>query len=460
MNSILDRLDLSDKNCFYCDVRIEDVEQTQIVYRDGQLENFGLRPSIGAFIRVFNRGRWFYQSTTQLDQIDLLIDGLIAQSHRLPPASNSPSDRILKRFARGIKPYQEKKLIEDSTSLRKVSAAQKRELCESYISIAAKEPLIRQCLIHYNDLAKRKYFLSSKGASYAFDYQQMGLRVGYTLKEGQSLFDDRYQISSNHFKSLRGHQADAEKSVQESKAFLKAPVIEPGAYTMILDRDPVGIFAHESFGHKSEADFMMGDDHALSEWRIGSKVASEAVSIVDDGTREGSSGYCPWDDEGMPAQKNYLIEKGILKGRLHSQSTAMELDEDATGNGRAQDFEFEPIVRMTSTFIEPGSLTFEELVSKVKDGIYIKEVRSGMGMSTFTMVPSRCYRIENGKITTPVRVNVISGSVFETLNQVEACSKDFELSSSAFGGCGKGEQWPLPVAFGGPHILVHGMNAS
>jgi TldD protein len=221
-----------------------------------------------------------------------------------------------------------------------------------------------------------------------------------------------------------------------------------------MDSEVVGVFAHESFGHKSEADFMLGDENAKDNWKIGERVGNECLSIVDYGAQVGSSGYCPIDDEGTPVKKTYLINNGLLAGRLHSIATSQALDEEPTGNGRAKDFEFEPIVRMTNTYVEPGELTFEELISKVKLGIYALDMNHGSGLSTFTIAPRRCYMIRDGKIAEPVRVSVMSGSVFDALNMIEGCTKDFKLESMAFGGCGKMEQWPLPVGFGGPQVLI------
>lgn len=123
-------------------------------------------------------------------------------------------------------------------------------------------------------------------------------------------------------------------------------------------------------------------------------------------------------------------------------------------------FEFEPIVRMTSTYIEGGNVSFNELLKRAEGGIYFYNFKHGSGGSTFTIAPNRAYRIKDGKIAEPVRVSVLSGSVFETLKMIEACGDDFHLESSAFGGCGKMEQSPLPVADGGPSILVSGMQVS
>lgn len=177
------------------------------------------------------------------------------------------------------------------------------------------------------------------------------------------------------------------------------------------------------------------------------------LNIVDDGTVIGN-GYTPYDDEGTKGKKTYIIKNGKLTGRLHSAVTSAALEEPLTGNARAVNFEFEPIVRMTTTYIEKGSRPLKDIISEIDNGIYVETVKHGSGMSTFTMAPARAYKIENGKITTPVKVSVITGSVFETLAEVDAVSEEFELMSFVGGGCGKMEQYPLPVGFGGPYTRV------
>ena len=134
--------------------------------------------------------------------------------------------------------------------------------------------------------------------------------------------------------------------------------------------------------------------------------------------------------------------------------TGTHLEEGLTGNARAMNFEFEPIVRMTTTYIEKGNRPLKEIVAEIEKGIYIEDIKHGSGMSTFTIAPSRAYMIENGKITTPVKISVVTGNVFETLGEVDALSEEFELLSFVGGGCGKMEQWPLPVGFGGPYTRV------
>ncbi|MGN1234782.1 MAG: metallopeptidase TldD-related protein, partial [Christensenellaceae bacterium] len=139
-------------------------------------------------------------------------------------------------------------------------------------------------------------------------------------------------------------------------------------------------------------------------------------------------------------------------------STAAALDESLTGNARAISCDYEPIVRMTNTVIKGGESTVEELVAGIKHGYYVKDIKHGSGMSTFTIAPGLAYEIVDGKIGDPVKIAVVTGNVFETLGLIDGIANDETILSFVTGGCGKMEQYPLPVGFGGPHIRVSKMN--
>ena len=207
-----------------------------------------------------------------------------------------------------------------------------------------------------------------------------------------------------------------------------------------------------------KADFMLGDETMKKEWALGTKVGADILSIYDSGIDFGS-GYTPYDDdEGTKATKTYLIKNGVLSGRLHSVSTAADLDESPTGNARAISCDYEPIVRMTNTVIDAGDKTKEELFAGIQHGYYIKTLKHGSGMSTFTIAPSLAYEIVDGKVGDPVKIAVITGNVFETLDLIDGLSDHAEMFSFVTGGCGKMEQYPLPVGFGGPYVSIAKMN--
>ncbi len=263
-----------------------------------------------------------------------------------------------------------------------------------------------------------------------------------------------WQEGDTDFNSLKTKTESAENEFKEQVEFMRNSVpVEEGDYPVVLSPLAAGIFAHESFGHKSESDFMLSDESMKKEWELGKQVGSPILTISECGEIPGT-GYTPYDDDGTKARKNYLIKDGMLAGRLHSAVTAASLDEGVTGNARAVDCTYEPLVRMTTTYIEAGKENFESLIAPIKKGYYIKTIKHGSGMSTFTIAPSVSYEIIDGKLGRPVQISVITGNVFETLGLIDGLSDTIELKSFVSGGCGKMEQFPLPVGFGGPYVRV------
>ncbi len=449
LSKYFQNLDLKNLNVEFCDVRIEWNRSTSIRYIDGDLNACVERPSLGAFIRIFNKGRWNFLSTTHLQNLNNIIKQFAIDCRTKP---QGPSV---------FKPPVEVNSFHGMCSVEQdfyaLSLSEKKSNLSSYLELTQSIPNLKNQRVIYSDHQKRKAYISSVGTSFEFDFSQGGVFIEITIGNGQNNFEDYLGISSDQFGQLKNRQIDFINYFQESQKFINASAVTPGKYRVVFCPDVTGTFTHELFGHKSEADFMLGDPEAIKLWKIGKIVAPDHLSIVDSGLHFGTSGYSPIDDEGQLATKTYLIKNGILTGRLHSSETSQVLNENMTGNARAKDFEYEPIVRMTSTYIENGETSFSELLKKCDDGLYFKGYRHGSGGSTFTIAPVRTYEIKNGVLGKPLRASAISGSLFKTMECIEAVGNNFKLVSSAFGGCGKMEQWPLSVASGGPSILVSEM---
>lgn len=448
---LVDELSNVKLDCEFWDVRIEDVVETQITSDQNEIISSAVNPSVGAFIRVRKNGFWLYQSTTRLQDIKNILLGL--------SKTDTPQGKSSVKYQH---PYHEPfiKIQNSDRKFSDISIDEKTAVMLSYSALILKQPHVNSVRVRYKDIYKVKSYLNSVGTQFEFDFNQGGMNFLVSLKKDQNIFDDYKGIYGAHFSELAHQKEKLIEYFTESQAFLDAPAVEPGKYKVLMDFNVTGVFTHESFGHKSEADHMLGDESALEEWRIGKKIGADCLTIVDQGNFENTSGYCPIDDEGIPCQKNYLIKNGVLAGRLHSVETAHTLNEKPTGNGRAMNFEFEPIVRMTSTYIEAGTDSLETLIQKSTGALLVEGHKHGSGLSTFTIAPNRGYIIQSGGHRKPVRVAVISGSVFETLKNIEAVSSEIRIDSGAVGGCGKGEQFPLPVAYGGPYILIKEMQVS
>lgn len=435
------------KKGFYSDVRIEEVYETMISYTLGNLDESKVRRYKAAFIRVFDGALWYYSATSDIDQLQSEINQLYQAAK---PNANIKNHPVVKAF----EIHQAKHLRFDKHSISKTPKEAKEALLNSFFPILNAHDTVKMWKATYIDAKKTITLYTSKGTHLTYDTQRCGFSIRLSFSEGEKKFSENYQQASDSFSRLQKDSTPLKDYLIKCEDFLRhaTPVI-PGKYTVILSPQAAGVFAHESFGHKSESDFMVGDEAMKKEWALGKKVGSDILSIVDSGSESGS-GYAPYDDEGTKARETYLIKNGILTGRLHSASTAALLQEEVTGNARAINFEYEPIVRMTTTYIKPGNKTQQELIAAVENGYLIETIKHGSGLSTFTIAPSLAYRIEGGKVTDPVSISVISGTVFETLSEIDGVSDKLELLSFVTGGCGKMEQYPLPVGFGGPYVRV------
>ncbi len=235
---------------------------------------------------------------------------------------------------------------------------------------------------------------------------------------------------------------------------LKAPKVEGGTYTVVLNQKFGGVFVHEAFGHLSESDFVYENEKMRDIMVLGRRFGPESLNVYEDGSVPGCRGTNAFDDEGVRTRKNALIEKGVLVGRLHSRETAGKIRERVTGNARAISWEHPPIVRMTNTAIAPGDASFEDLIKDVELGLYALDYFGGQTMmEMFTFSAAYGYMIRKGKLAELVRDVVLTGNVFETLQNMDMFANDFKWAHTG-GGCGKNGQSPLPTDVGSPHVRI------
>lgn len=436
---------------FYADIRTEDRFRTVISYKTGVLEEMLTRVERRAFLRVYDGKLWYYASVTDLDHIQKTLDGLYAAA---TPNKDILSDPIVGRFERN----RDTVMSFTDCSVRDIPASEKQALLLSYLPLLTEDSCVTMPEGLYLDRNSVYHFVSSLGADITYDYQTCGVSFSCSMTEGDKKFSGHWQKGGTRLDELKNLEPTIRAAIAEQTSFMRNSVpVTPGKYPVVLSPEAAGVFAHESFGHKSESDFMLSDESMRDEWQLGKTVGSPILSIAECGSVPGC-GFVPYDDEGTKARKNYLIKNGVLAGRLHNAVTATALDESLTGNARAIDCTFEPIVRMTTTYIEGGDKSFDELIAPIKHGYFIKTIRHGSGMSTFTIAPSLAYEIVDGKLGRPVQISVLTGSVFETLGLIDGLTKDVELLSFVTGGCGKMEQMGLPVGFGGPYVRVSSMN--
>lgn len=435
----------------FSDVRIEETFSTTIAFEAGDWTSNRTRRQTGAFIRVYDGKMWYYAATTDLNRIQDELDSLAAMA---TPNADILNDPVVKRHQAN----KDKLIRFTENCIKDVPHEEKERVVRHAHDLLTGKEGVAMVQSVYTDEFRKKHIVSSIGCDVEWDYQHCGLVAVLVLNVGTAPYNDMKMFYGNRFDELGVTDETVLELYGKAYDYAKNAVpVVPGTYPVILAPKVTGVFAHESFGHKSESDFMLGDENMLKEWALGTKVGSDILNIYDDGEEMGS-GYTPYDDEGNKKVRAWLVKDGVLAGRLHSSATAAALNEDATGNARALNFEYEPIVRMTSTCIGAGKQTKEELFASIKEGVFIESYNHGSGMSTFTIAPSKAFMIRDGKIAEPVRVSVITGNVMETLHLIDGLSDTFEVQNSTFGGCGKMEQSPLRVSMGGPYMRVSSMN--
>ncbi len=251
------------------------------------------------------------------------------------------------------------------------------------------------------------------------------------------------------------------KPVEDVVKLLSARPAPAGTFTVIMDPKLTGTFIHEAFGHASEADSIVAKQSVL-EGKIGKQVAAPIVSIIDDGTLRNTFGYIPFDDEGTPGHRTSIIKNGILTNYLTDLESSSRLDLSPTGNGRAENAQMMPQVRMTTTILLPGNYTEEELIAEVKQGILAIDWQYGYTdpvKGEFQFKTKGGYLIENGEKKELIRDVALSGQILESLKNITGISKDLMYDP---GTCGKGGQ-SVRVGDGAPftrleQVKVGGMN--
>lgn len=314
----------------------------------------------------------------------------------------------------------------------------------------------------------KKWYVNSEGTVIEQDVLYVWSRIVATGRKGDVFASSREELGSTKgFGFLRKEPPESigERLAKRVMNQIKAKPPKGGPFTVVLGPDVTGTFAHEAFGHLAEADLTISG--SVLAKNLGLKIASPLVTIYDDGTIDGGFGSFKYDDEGVRSQKTVLLKEGCVVGLMYDREHSSKMQKlrnlmvptemvgqfnvKPTGNARAEDFRVFPLIRMRNTFIEPRDYTFEELLEGINFGYYLVSFRGGQANldGTFQVGIQEAYEIVNGELGAPVRNASISGNTLETLKQVDAIGKNFEMYS---GRCGKGQT--AFVGDGGPPIRV------
>ncbi len=246
----------------------------------------------------------------------------------------------------------------------------------------------------------------------------------------------------------------ADEALRQALVNLEAKPAPAGELPVVLGPGWCGVLLHEAVGHGLEGDFNRKGTSTFSG-RIGQRVASPGVTVVDDGTMEKRRGSLTIDDEGTPSGYNILIEDGILKGYMQDRMNARLMGMQPTGNGRRESYAHLPMPRMTNTYMLAGSEDPQEMIRGVKRGVYAVHFGGGQVDITsgkFVFSASEAYMIEDGKVTHPIKGATLIGNGPDVMQKITAIGNDLSLDDGV-GTCGKAGQ-SVPVGVGQPSLLI------
>lgn len=249
-------------------------------------------------------------------------------------------------------------------------------------------------------------------------------------------------------------QAQADEALRQALVNLEARPAPAGEMPVVLGPGWPGVLLHEAVGHGLEGDFNRKGSSTFSG-RIGERVASKGVTVVDDGTLPGLRGSLTIDDEGTPSARTVLIEDGILKGYIQDRMNARLMGMTPTGNGRRESYANVPMPRMTNTFMLAGTEDPQGMIASMKRGLYAPNFGGGsvdITSGKFVFSASEAYMVEDGKIAYPVKGATLIGSGPEIMQRISAIGNDLQLDHGV-GTCGKNGQ-SVPVGVGQPSLLI------
>jgi TldD protein len=246
----------------------------------------------------------------------------------------------------------------------------------------------------------------------------------------------------------------AREALRQALVNLDAVDAPAGAMPVVLGSGWPGVLLHEAVGHGLEGDFNRKGTSTYAG-RMGQRVASPGVTIVDDGTLPGRRGSLTVDDEGTPTRCTTLIEDGVLTGYMQDTLNARLMGMPATGNGRRESFAHLVMPRMTNTYMLAGQDDPEDMIRSVKRGLYAVNFGGGQVDITsgkYVFSATEAYLIEDGRITAPVKGATLIGNGPETMQRVKMIGHDLALDEGV-GTCGKDGQ-SVPVCVGQPSLLI------
>ena len=448
----------------YCDLFFENTTYASLALRDGAVTSGGCHIDYGVGIRVLSGEKTGYAYAESTEMPDLLscaraasaiADGTAAFYEHSVRADANGSRLVGRRFRGEPNPAADRYPVKihwrDTETSTLIPFLQKLEN-----AIQARDNRIVKVMgvlvwqvtdvLMFNSLKELKYETRPMGTvSATVIFQQDGRTenksVSRSFRTGVEMLSDAL---------ITEIAGEAVKGIDDRFAARRP---KGGQMPVVMGAGASGILLHEAMGHAFEADFNRKGTSIFSD-KMGRQICAKDIHIIDDGTIKGNRGALNFDDEGVPAQKTYMVEDGVLTSYLHDRISARHYGVSPTGNGRRESFRYAPIPRMRSTYMESGDAAPADIIASVPKGIYVDEFSNGqvkIGEGDFTFFVKSGYLIENGRLTAPVKDINIIGNGPEALRDIVAVGNDLVIDPGAWT-CGKEQS--VPVSCGIPTVLV------
>ena len=451
LNKSLDKV--TKDGAAYAEVRLVAYTDYSATIRDGKLERAIPGQEIGATIRVLADGAWGVHSTTDIASLEQQMNPTLKLAQSVA-ARRSSKDRPIS--------LAEVPIIEDSLhwkpkkDVRNTELSERLELLNLLGDSASGHDNVVSVTCGWHDEHIHTEFLSSEGMNRTWSFQRSLINGMVTARDGSEVVSYRTRFGGEGGLELI-ESCDINQLGVDAKTsalrLLKAQRAPSGKMPLIADRDLTGVYIHEALGHPCEADLVAAGDSCL-DGKLGHKIGSDIVTVIDDPTIRGGYGAHPIDDEGLDTTEKCLIKNGILTEYLNHRETAAHFDLKPNAGARAQDGLHHPLVRMSNTLIHGGThADLDELVEDLDYGVYACGSRGGQvdtGRGSFQFAAQEAWLIENGEITKPLKDVSVSGLTLQILKNVDGLTRESKLAAPGF--CGKGQT--VPVGDGGPIMRI------
>lgn len=428
----------------YYDIRRARGESTQVDIDNGVLEHAGTSFFDHAVVRALGPHGW---GVLVIDSLDPDDPGerreVVAAAMALAPI---PRDQVdLAPASRGMLPVP--RPAEDP---REVSLEEKVSLLGT-IEAAARREGVSSTRARYMETAESVHYMDSSGIESAHELTRSGFSIMAVASRNGVMQPGRESIHTISGFPLRHQEELARTAAGRAVALLDARPAKGGRMNAVLDPELAGVFAHEAVGHASEGD-LVREGISVLRGRIGERIGSTAVTIVDDPTLP-EFGFEPVDAEGVAVSRTEIVRRGVFASYLHNRQTLAAVGDGLPGHARAESGHL-PQVRMSNTFIDAGDADLEEILEGCGDGVLLAGSRGGQvdpGRGVFQFNAEYGYRVEGGELAGMLRDVSLSGEILDTLHGIALVGTDLRMHQ---GYCGKGGQ-TVPVSDGAPHILLN-----